>query len=57
MTDKSTRARVVRFLDQERRQRVHGLHRAVEALHRRAGRPAGGGRLRHYLRIERGRSA
>lgn len=57
MTDRSSRSRLARFLDQERRRRIHGLHRAVAELHRRTGRPAPGGRLRHYLRIERGGTA
>lgn len=53
MTEKPTRARLMRFLALERRDRHHGHHRAVDQLHRRRGRPAGA-RLLQYQRIERG---
>ena len=53
MIAKSTRARLARFLELERRDRVHGRHRAVDELHRRPNAPAAA-RLRQFLRIERG---
>ena len=51
------RERLARFLDMERRDRVHGRHRAVDELHRRPKATGRGARLRHYLRIERGQTA
>ena len=50
-------ARLMRFLDHERRHRLHGSHRAVHDLRRRTERGENGARLRQFLRIERGRSA
>ena len=57
MTERPARARLARFIEHERRHRLNGRHRAVNALHRRAGRPAAGARLVQYLRIERGVTA
>ena len=54
MTERPTRARLARFLEHERRHRVHGRHPAVDTLHRRTGRPSASTRLVQYLRIERG---
>lgn len=48
------RARLVRFLDHERRHRLHGPHRAVHDLRRRTRGGENGARLRQFLRIERG---
>jgi hypothetical protein len=56
MTERPNRARLTRFLAIERRDRLRGRHRAVDELHRRTGRSTGG-RLMHYLRIERGARA
>ena len=54
-------ARLTRFLDIEKRDRLMGRHRAVDVLHRRSkDEPAiheRGNRLRQFLRIERGHSA
>ena len=54
-------ARLKRFVDLERRDRLLGRHRAVDDLHRRPpdepGAAERGGRLRQFLRIERGHSA
>lgn len=57
MTTKPNRLRLLRFLEHERRHRLNGLHGAVKSLHRRSDGPSGSGRLRHYLSIERGRTA
>ena len=47
-------ARLARFLDHERRNRVLGRHRAVDDLHRRSKGDRVGDRLRQFLRIDRG---
>ena len=49
-------ARLTRYLEIERQDRVHGPHPAVAALHRR-GAAQGEGRPVQYARIERGREA
>ena len=56
-SNRTPRERLMRFLALERRDRLHGRHRAVDELHRRPKVPVGGARLRHYLRIERGLTA
>ena len=56
MPDTSTGARLARFLQHERRGRLNGRHRAVDALHRRPNAPATT-RLLRFLRIERGHRA
>ena len=50
---RTPRERLMRFLELERRDRLHGRHRAVDELHRRPKVAGHGARLRHYLRIER----